>query len=214
MKVLRETGLDGETRVLYTSDHGDNTGARGLWGKSTMYRESVGVPLIISGPEVTTGRIERTAVSHIDIYNSVVDAVGLDSAHSTASPRSTSVFGPLDPDRVVLSEYHAVGSKSATFMMQNAEFKFVQYCERELPDELFDIRQDPEEMVNLASAREGELDEWRTRLQQLLDPDEVDARAKSRQQELIEYFGGRDSILARKGIGGFSPAPASGTMTP
>ena len=40
------------TRVVYTSDHGDNTGARGLWGKSTFYEESAGVPLIVAGPEV------------------------------------------------------------------------------------------------------------------------------------------------------------------
>ena len=33
------TGLTGDTRVIYTSDHGDNLGTRGLWGKSNMYEE-------------------------------------------------------------------------------------------------------------------------------------------------------------------------------
>ena len=36
--------------MIYTSDHGDNVGARGLWGKSTLYEESAGVPLIMAGP--------------------------------------------------------------------------------------------------------------------------------------------------------------------
>jgi choline-sulfatase len=40
LRALRESGLEGDTRVLYTSDHGDNAGARGLWGKSTFYEES------------------------------------------------------------------------------------------------------------------------------------------------------------------------------
>ncbi len=38
-----------ETRVIYSSDHGDNLGTRGMWGKSTMYEESAGIPLIMAG---------------------------------------------------------------------------------------------------------------------------------------------------------------------
>ena len=41
LRALDETGLSETTRVVYTSDHGDNLGARGLWGKSTMYEEAV-----------------------------------------------------------------------------------------------------------------------------------------------------------------------------
>lgn len=35
--------------MIYTSDHGDNLGTRGLWGKSNMYEESAGVPMIMAG---------------------------------------------------------------------------------------------------------------------------------------------------------------------
>jgi hypothetical protein len=35
--------------VIYTSDHGDNLGARGLWGKATMYEESAGIPMLLAG---------------------------------------------------------------------------------------------------------------------------------------------------------------------
>ena len=40
------------TRVIYTSDHGDNLGTRGLWGKSDMYEEAAGIPLLMAGPGV------------------------------------------------------------------------------------------------------------------------------------------------------------------
>jgi hypothetical protein len=50
--ALEHAGLTQSTRIVYTSDHGDNVGARGLWGKSTMYEESAGVPLILAGPDV------------------------------------------------------------------------------------------------------------------------------------------------------------------
>src|SRR5262249_1279658 len=52
LATLEEAGLAGDTRVIYTSDHGDNLGTRGLWGKSTMYEESAGVPIIMAGPEI------------------------------------------------------------------------------------------------------------------------------------------------------------------
>ena len=48
LRALERSGLAADTRVVYTSDHGDNVGARGLWGKSTMYEESAGVPLIVA----------------------------------------------------------------------------------------------------------------------------------------------------------------------
>ncbi len=65
LHALREAGLEHETRVLYTSDHGDNVGARGLWGKSTFYEESAGVPLLVAGPDVTAAaRGDHTGVAH------------------------------------------------------------------------------------------------------------------------------------------------------
>lgn len=48
LAALREAGLEDSTTVVYTSDHGDNLGARGLWGKSTLYQESVSVPMLLA----------------------------------------------------------------------------------------------------------------------------------------------------------------------
>ena len=56
LRALERSGLAADTRVVYTSDHGDNVGARGLWGKSTLYEESAGVPLIVAGEGVPAAR--------------------------------------------------------------------------------------------------------------------------------------------------------------
>ena len=77
LRALSDAGLEDETRVLYTSDHGDNAGARGLWGKSTFYEESAGVPLIVAGPGVPSGRVVATPVSHIDCAPTILEATGL-----------------------------------------------------------------------------------------------------------------------------------------
>jgi len=43
--------------VIYTSDHGDNLGARGLWGKTTMYEESAGVPMLVAAKACRLGSL-------------------------------------------------------------------------------------------------------------------------------------------------------------
>src|SRR4051812_26121853 len=76
LHALEEAGLDAETRVIYTSDHGDSVGARGLWGKSTMYDESAGVPLIIAGAGVPGGARCATAASHVDLFPFILESAG------------------------------------------------------------------------------------------------------------------------------------------
>lgn len=207
LAALDDSGLASDTRVMYLSDHGDNTGARGLWGKSTMYAESVGIPLILAGADLPRGRIETAAVSQVDIYNTVLDAVGMPLSASTASPRSQSLLGALDPDRLALSEYHTIGSSSALFMLQDARTKYVHYCG--LPPELYDLQADPGEMHDIAAqpAARERLALWESRLRALLDPQEVDRRAKARQRELIEFYGGEAAIRQGRGIGGYTPSP-------
>lgn len=208
LDALNSAGIASNTRVLYTSDHGDNTGARGLWGKSTMYAESVGVPMILSGPDVTPGHIEHSAVSHVDIYNTVLDAVGVPLQNSTANARSHSLLSPLNGERVAFSEYHTIGSRAGVFMLQDAGTKYVHYCDH--PAELFDLVDDPEELINLAGRPDqaARLAMWEAYLRALCSPDDVDRRAKHRQQELIDYFGGEEAIRSSKGIGGYTPSPS------
>ncbi len=68
VKALEDNGLAGDTRIIYTSDHGDNLGTRGLWGKSNMYEESAAVPMIMAGPEVPHGVACREPVSLVDCF--------------------------------------------------------------------------------------------------------------------------------------------------
>lgn len=76
--ALERGGLTESTRVIYTSDHGDNIGARGMWGKSTHYDDAAGVPMIVAGPDVPGGRVCRTPVSLVDLAPTIMHAVGED----------------------------------------------------------------------------------------------------------------------------------------
>ena len=60
LAALEDVGLTESTRVIYTSDHGDSVGNRGLWGKSVLYTDSCGVPMLVAGPDVPAGHRSHT----------------------------------------------------------------------------------------------------------------------------------------------------------
>ena len=78
LDALAATGLDANTRVIYTSDHGDNVGKRGMWGKSNLYEEGAAVPLIVAGDGVPAGKVCETPVSLLDSYQTILDCVGVE----------------------------------------------------------------------------------------------------------------------------------------
>ena len=77
MTTVKSLELEDSTQIIYTSDHGDNIGERNLWGKSNFLEESVGIPLIIAGPDVPVGKVCRTPVSLVDIYPTILETANL-----------------------------------------------------------------------------------------------------------------------------------------
>jgi choline-sulfatase len=82
--------------VIYTSDYGDNLGTRGFWGKSNMYDESAGVPLIMRGPGVAAGRRVATPVSLVDVYPTIIETVGESLPPEDRVPNLQVAAGNLD----------------------------------------------------------------------------------------------------------------------
>ena len=206
LAALGETGLAANTSVIYTSDHGDNLGARGLWGKSTLYEESVGVPLILAGPDIQPGSIVPTPVSHVDFHPTILEAVGLAPDAALPGHSLFDLARGAAPERDILAEYHGMGSRTAAYMVRHGRFKYVHYALYR--PQLFDLAVDPEELVDLAGdpAYGAVLDEYEWRLRSQLDPAAIDQTAKARQHEQLLRHGGREAVIAR-GDFGFSPPP-------
>ena len=76
--ALGDAGLTDDTRVVYTSDHGETLGDYGLWGKSVMYDSAAGVPLILAGPDVPAGRSVDCPVSLVDLAPSIMAGTGVE----------------------------------------------------------------------------------------------------------------------------------------
>jgi choline-sulfatase len=210
LQALDEAGLAEETRVVYTSDHGDNVGARGLWGKSTMYEESAGVPLLIAGADIAAGASCATPVSHVDLFPFFLECAGspppAGEGYHGVSPLALSA--PGHAERPVLSEYHAIGSTGGITMLRKGRWKYV-HCARYRP-QLFDLEADPEERVDLAGEprHAATLAKLAAELRRFCDPQEVDARAKRRQAELLARYGGREAALSRGDLN-YTPAPGT-----
>ena len=208
LDCLEDCGLGAGTRVLYTSDHGDSVGARGLWGKSVMYEESVGVPMILAGEGIAPGRVCHTPVCLTDVAATVLDAVGCAEAPPAGSTSLIDIAAGAAPGRVALSAYHASGSREAAFMLRDGPYKYIRYVT--YPPQLFDLGADPEELVDLAKDPANAMliarmeIALRHRLGQ--DPGDIDAAVKARQAAILEANGGRDLVLARGDLP-FSPPP-------
>jgi choline-sulfatase len=211
LKSLEANDLAGSTRVIYTSDHGDNLGTRGLWGKSNMYEESAGVPMIMAGPEVPEGVACREPVSLVDCFPTIVDCVGLPPNPTDrdlpGAPLMDIVSG-RSSERTVMSEYHAAGSATGTFMIRKGRFKYVHYVGM-LP-QLFDLEADPYETRDLGQdvGYRGLVADCETSLRRIVDPEAADAQARKDQAAKIAELGGREAILA-KGSFGHSPVPGT-----
>ncbi len=208
LEALDNSGMSENTTVVYTSDHGDNVGARGLWGKSNFYRESVEIPMILAGPDIPQGTC-NTPVSLLDLSRTIAIHFGTDiqAAKGTMSLAEIAA-APTDPDRPVFSEYHAAGAVSGGFMLRKGRWKYHAYVG--FPPELFDLQNDPEELINLADDPKygSTLAAMDAALRQVCDPEAVDAQAFADQANMIARYGGRDAAL-KLGAPGATPPPTT-----
>lgn len=206
LAALDRAGLGGSTDVVYTSDHGDNAGARGLWGKSNLYEESAAVPLIVRGMGLAPG-VRHEPVSLLDLSASICRQFDTDLPGAAGLPLNDPGIGA--PDRAILSQYHAAGAVSGAYMLRRGRWKLIHYVG--FGPELFDLAADPEETRNLATdpAHAAPLAELDATLRRMLNPEATDARAHADQRRLVEGLGGPVAVR-RLGPRGATRPPQTG----
>ncbi len=220
LAALERTGLAADTRVIYSTDHGDNLGSRGLWNKDVLYRESTAIPLLMAGPGIERS-VSSTNVGLVDLYPTFLEATGVPLTDAERALPGRSLFSIAaesdDDSRIGFSEYHAVGAESAAYMLTRGGWKYHYYVGHR--PELFKLALDPEETCDLAGnpAHADVLAAFEATLRSMLDPEAIDRCAKDEQNALVARHGGRDAALA-KGYPGETPtagkfhAKASGTL--
>jgi choline-sulfatase len=150
-----------------------------------------------------------TNVNLIDVAPTVLDAAGLHAPDEWLGRSLLRLANEADdPLRVGFSEYHAVGSPSAAYLVRRERWAYHHYVG--YPPELFDEEVDPGQTVDLAAdpAHAGTVERMQALLYERLDPVAVDRRAKDAQNALVARFGGREAAL-QLGPKGATPVPSS-----
>ncbi len=210
LKALEDSGTLDNTIILYISDHGEMLGNHGFWAKSVMYEDSVGVPMILSGPGVKPGDCD-IPVSLTDVAATARGIAGIPETQPPKIWQSTSLLEIAeDPpkDRFIISEYHDGGCPSGFYMLRKGQWKLVHYA-GDYPSQLFDMEADPDELNDLSSSADHAeiLDELEADLRAVLDPEEVNAQAFADQAKLVEAYGGKEAIQS---IPTFNHTPIEG----
>jgi choline-sulfatase len=213
LAALDDAGLTENTRIIYTADHGYAYGNHFLMGLFNLFEHTVGVPLIMAGPDIPAGRIVHQLASHVDLFPTILESMGIERGASKTAMPGVSLWpalnGQEDSERVAFAEYHALGSKSGSFMLRHRNDKLIYHVG--MPPQLFDLGQDPFEMNDLLLHGQGHdrADDLERRLRSILSPEKVDAAAKADQLARIAELGGIDEVLARRSGFVYSPPPGA-----
>jgi choline-sulfatase len=159
LATLHATGLAEDTIVVFTSDHGDFLGERGLWYKMSFLEPAARVPLIVHWPQRFRPRRVSMPASIADVMPTLVDLAGggAESAELVSAVSGRTLVPWLDGAKeddsaTVYGEYLAEAVVAPMFMIRRGRWKFI-CCETD-PDQLFDLKSDPHELVNLAKEPE------------------------------------------------------------
>lgn len=170
--ALEEVDPDGQTLVLFTSDHGDGMAAHRWVCKLTLYEEPVRVPFTLCWPgEIPRGVIDHQhLVSGLDVLPTLCDWAGVDFPAVTGISLRPLIENPEQAGRpFVVSQLHSDPDnlEMQGRMLRTQRYKYVVFSQGRNPQMLFDLEQDPGEMHNLAAVADSraELDRHRALLQ-------------------------------------------------
>ena len=163
LDVLERTGQ--KAIVVFTSDHGDMLGERGLWFKMTFFEGSARVPLMIAAPDLPPVQIDAP-VSLLDISPTLAELAGIDASEvepwidgESLIPTATGT----ERTAPVAMEYCAEASQAPLVCLRYGNWKYTR-CALD-PDQLFDLDADPHERSNLADdpSHQGTLNSLRAK---------------------------------------------------
>lgn len=149
MQALRESGELDNTILVFASDNGLAVGQHGLLGKQNLYDHSVRVPLVISAPGMDKEKgTKRDANCYLyDIYPTLCDLTGIRPAPSVTGKSLLPVLKGADKHRDCL--FLAYNSIQRGLVKDG--WKYIVYNVGGFrTEQLFDLKNDPWEMVNHA----------------------------------------------------------------
>lgn len=187
LKALKDNQLDENTLIIYSTDHGEQAGERGLWWKQTFYDESAKVPMVMSWPGTLPENIRcDRVISALDLNATMLDAL-------QASPLPMSRGRSLLPfflendvpwEDLAYSEFCGHEKDFVQRMVRKDEWKLIYFLGQRC--QLFNMKEDPEELNDLGD--DPQYKKIQKELTQLIltdwNPDWVLQRLQGKKEEL------------------------------
>jgi len=154
LNALKENGYWENTLIIFTSDHGDGAAAHKWAAKLSLYEESSKIPMIVVWPgKIPAGKTDnKHLVSQIDILPTMLEFADI----KTDLPFTGKSFKTIINDQsaswrnylvVELADFKKDTTRKGR-MVRLGQYKYNIYSTGE--EQLFDIENDPGEMINLA----------------------------------------------------------------
>ena len=156
LKELDRLGLRESTAVVFTSDHGYHLGDHSFWLKSNVHEEVTRVPLIISAPGYKPGQ-SKSIVELVDLYPTLSELAGL---AVPGNVQGLSLVPVLKDPAAKVKEGALSFSKGHSWRTQN--WAYMRY--KDGSEELYDMRSDPGQIINLADDQKYEATQKRMKV--------------------------------------------------
>jgi arylsulfatase A-like enzyme len=155
LDVLDRTGLSENTIVVFTSDHGDNLGSKGLVQKGGPNEEAIRIPFIIRWPGLgTSPRVNQTHVaSLVDVAPTLLSLIGAEiPPHFQGRDLAPLCHGDSSdiPSHAIVETGGGAAIRTLDHMYY-LPFEGSNHQLSQAPSQFFDLARDPYQMQNLAT---------------------------------------------------------------
>lgn len=151
LDALDQLQLQNNTLTVFTSDHGEQLGHRGLWNKCFAYDPSIRVPLLMRWPEqIPAGQVSSAMVELADVGPTLLEAMGQpELTHAGGRSFWEVARGVSEQHRDWIYSSHSQGRAA---IYRDPQWKFGDWLldNNQRLVELYDLTQDPGEQHNRA----------------------------------------------------------------
>ncbi len=150
LEALDRSGKAENTYVIFTADHGLAVGSHGLLGKQNIYEHSMQSPLIVRGPDVPRGKSTEAFTYILDLFPTVLN---LAEAKAPAGIDGIDIRPLWTGRKQKNRETMFLSFRNLMRSINDGRWKLIRYPQIH-HTQLFDLANDPHEMVNLAEEPE------------------------------------------------------------
>ncbi len=161
LDYLKETGLDKNTLVVYTSDQGFYMGEHGWFDKRFIYEESFRTPLLVRYPGGKQG-VVKEFVQNIDHAPTILSAAGIEVPSDIHGEsylpllKGEKVKNWRDAIYYHFYEYPAEHMVMRHYGVRDDRYKLVHFYSEGGQWELYDLKRDPSELNNIYGKKGSE----------------------------------------------------------